>query len=86
MFFKVSYFTATFPYVMLLILLIRGVTLPGAGHGIYYYLYPDLSGLAEMKVRVLLERKTSMVKLLQLSNEEGSSSDAGPHLKINFYQ
>uniref|UniRef100_H3CRA5 Transporter n=1 Tax=Tetraodon nigroviridis TaxID=99883 RepID=H3CRA5_TETNG len=47
---KVSYFTATFPYVMLLILLIRGVTLPGAGVGIYYYLYPDLSGLAKMEV------------------------------------
>lgn len=50
--FKASYFTATFPYVMLLILLVRGVTLPGAGVGIYYYLYPNLSGLAKMEVRV----------------------------------
>lgn len=51
-FFQASYFTATFPYVMLLILLIRGVTLPGAADGIYYYMYPDLSGLAKIEVRV----------------------------------
>ncbi|XP_075875947.1 sodium- and chloride-dependent GABA transporter 3-like [Nelusetta ayraudi] len=47
---KVAYFTATFPYVMLLILLIRGVTLPGAADGIYYYLYPDLSRLSNLEV------------------------------------
>ncbi|CAK6974776.1 sodium- and chloride-dependent betaine transporter-like, partial [Scomber scombrus] len=45
----VAYFTATFPYVMLLILLIRGLTLPGAWDGIYYYLYPDLKGLANLE-------------------------------------
>ncbi|KAL6103781.1 uncharacterized protein ACO6RY_13656 [Pungitius sinensis] len=47
---KVVYFTATFPYVMLLILLIRGFTLPGAWEGIYYYLYPDLNRLANLEV------------------------------------
>ncbi|XP_026230435.1 sodium- and chloride-dependent GABA transporter 3-like [Anabas testudineus] len=47
---KVAYFTATFPYVMLLILLIRGLTLPGAGEGIYFYLYPDLNHLANLEV------------------------------------
>ncbi|KAM3605384.1 uncharacterized protein V6R79_024762 [Siganus canaliculatus] len=47
---KVAYFTATFPYVMLLILLIRGLTLPGAWDGIYYYLYPDLNRLADLEV------------------------------------
>nr|XP_046265083.1 sodium- and chloride-dependent GABA transporter 3-like [Scatophagus argus] len=47
---KVAYFTATFPYVMLLILLIRGLTLPGAWEGIYYYLYPDLNRLANHQV------------------------------------
>lgn len=49
-FLKVAYFTATFPYVMLLILLIRGVTLPGAMDGIYYYLSPDLNRLANIQV------------------------------------
>ncbi|XP_055359534.1 sodium- and chloride-dependent GABA transporter 3-like [Betta splendens] len=47
---KVAYFTATFPYVMLLILLIRGLTLPGAWEGIYFYLYPEVHRLANLEV------------------------------------
>ncbi|KAL7390521.1 hypothetical protein ABVT39_022776 [Epinephelus coioides] len=47
---KAAFFTATFPYVMLLILLIRGVTLPGALDGIIYYLYPDISRLYDPQV------------------------------------
>lgn len=34
---KISYFTATFPYVILTVLVIRGCLLPGAGAGITYY-------------------------------------------------
>ncbi|XP_064634023.1 sodium- and chloride-dependent glycine transporter 1-like [Lineus longissimus] len=47
---KVVYFTAIFPYVMLTVLLIRGVTLPGADQGILYYLKPDFSRLADARV------------------------------------
>ncbi|XP_025086985.1 sodium- and chloride-dependent glycine transporter 1-like isoform X2 [Pomacea canaliculata] len=47
---KVVYFTATFPYLMLTVLLIRGLTLNGAGIGIEYYLKPDFEKLKEPRV------------------------------------
>lgn len=50
---QVVYFTALFPYVMLAILLVRGLTLPGALQGVIYYLYPDISRLADLQVRHL---------------------------------
>jgi solute carrier family 6 amino acid transporter-like protein 5/7/9/14 len=49
---KVVYFTSTFPYVLLTIMLIRGVTLEGAGDGIYFYLVPDWEKLGEAGVWV----------------------------------
>lgn len=47
---QVVYFTATFPYLMLLVLLVRGLTLPGALDGIKFYLYPDPSRLSDPQV------------------------------------
>jgi len=47
---KVVYFTSTFPYVLLTIMLIRGVTLDGASKGIEFYLIPDFSRLGDATV------------------------------------
>uniref|UniRef100_A0A672H1R5 Transporter n=1 Tax=Salarias fasciatus TaxID=181472 RepID=A0A672H1R5_SALFA len=47
---KATYFTATFPFVMLIVLFLRGMTLPGAFHGLQYYLYPNPARLADPQV------------------------------------
>ena len=47
---QVMYFTATSPYVLMFILLIRGVTLPGAWEGIKFYIVPDWTKIAEPQV------------------------------------
>uniref|UniRef100_A0AAY4CLS1 Transporter n=1 Tax=Denticeps clupeoides TaxID=299321 RepID=A0AAY4CLS1_9TELE len=47
---KVVYFTALFPYAVLLVLFVHGVSLPGALDGIVYYLKPDWSKLTQAQV------------------------------------
>ncbi|KAI4471178.1 sodium/chloride dependent transporter [Holotrichia oblita] len=47
---KAVWITALAPYFVLIILLVRGVTLPGAGEGILYYLTPQWHKLYNSKV------------------------------------
>lgn len=49
---QVVWFTALFPYVVLFILLIRGITLPGAMEGIKYYLKPNFDVIRNAEVWV----------------------------------
>lgn len=48
---QVVWVTATAPYVILTLLLLRGVLLPGAGQGVQYYLQPNVNKLLDTQVR-----------------------------------
>ncbi|EFP12022.1 CRE-MOD-5 protein [Caenorhabditis remanei] len=47
---KIVWVTATAPYVILSILLVRGLLLPGAQNGLYYYITPDFEKLKDPAV------------------------------------
>lgn len=47
---KVIYFAATFPYAVLLTLLVMGLTQTGAWEGVKYFITPDFKKLLEIKV------------------------------------
>uniref|UniRef100_H0WHA0 Transporter n=2 Tax=Otolemur garnettii TaxID=30611 RepID=H0WHA0_OTOGA len=49
---KVVWVTATFPYIILSVLLVRGATLPGAWRGVLFYLKPNWQKLLETGVWV----------------------------------
>jgi len=57
---QVTWFTALFPYVLMFILLIRGVTLPGSKDGIVYYLSPDFSKLSQSTVSLCCIHKVTV--------------------------
>ena len=47
---QVVIFTTLFSYLVLFVLLVRGLTLPGSMDGIIFYLKPDFSKLANLQV------------------------------------
>lgn len=53
--FQVVYVTATFPYFVLIVLIIRGATLEGSLQGIAFYLTPDWGRLANAQVLLMLD-------------------------------
>lgn len=65
--FQVVYITATMPYVVLFVLLIRGVTLPGSMEGIKAYLHIDFKRLNNLEVRKRLRPSSHAMGLLMCS-------------------
>ena len=47
--------TTPVPFIVLLILLIRGVTLDGAGVGLEYFLVPDFEKLSDIDVSSVIK-------------------------------
>lgn len=47
---KVVYYTVIIPWIILIVLVVRGVTLPGALEGLKFYLTPQFSALLNYKV------------------------------------
>ena len=66
---KVAYFTAIFPYIVILILIIQSATLSGAGEGVKYYVIPkwDLVGKFEV-ISFDRENMSSFADLLDLAS------------------
>lgn len=50
---KAAYFLALFPYVIMIALLVRGATLPGAGKGILFFIEPQWEELLNPQVNIL---------------------------------
>lgn len=49
---KIIWFSACFPYLILFILFVRGITLEGATYGLHYLFTPDWNKLSESRVWV----------------------------------
>ena len=52
--FQVVYVTATFPYFVLVVLIIRGATLEGSLQGVRFYLTPEWGRLANAQVPLMV--------------------------------
>ncbi|CBY13504.1 unnamed protein product [Oikopleura dioica] len=77
---KAAYVTATFPLLMLIILVIRGVTLKGASIGISYFLKPDLAKLKDPEVWV----QAGSQVLFSYVSGQGVLTSMGSYNKFSF--
>lgn len=78
---KVSYVTAIFPYIMLVALIIRGITLPGAMKGIEYYIL-KLNYTALYKLQTWVDAMNQVYFCLGIS--QGSLYTLGRHNKFHY--
>ena len=60
---KVVFFTATFPYLLLLAFLVRGLTLPGAMDGIDFFIKPQWDKMLESKVWIYAAAQVTDISL-----------------------
>ena len=84
---KVAYFTAIFPYTVLITLLIRGVTLPGALDGVLYFIRPDWWKLLDPKVSgykvTYPDRNVTMGQLFLFSIKFSVNQQVRPPIHLN---
>jgi len=78
---KVVVFTATFPVFMLFVLLIRGLTLPGAMKGVEFYLVPSWEDLILLKSTKIWIDATSQV-LFSYALCKGALTSLGSYNKF----
>lgn len=81
---QVVYFSATFPYVMLLILLVRGLSLPGALEGVQFYLMPDIKKIANAQVVHASRWRVSHSRLLGSTHSHSVSTGLDGGCGPNF--
>lgn len=67
---------------MLFVLFIRGVTLPGAGEGLKYYLKPDFTRLSDPDVRAHSDYQMFMLKCLVVECKNHKHSTQYDHFTI----
>lgn len=78
---KASYFLALFPYVIMVVLLVRSVTLEGASTGIIYFFKPQWDRILEPKV---CSRIGGMELIVELINKHFLPSPPPPPLRCGL--
>ena len=76
---QIVYFTATFPYVILVCLFFRAVTLDGAGDGLRFLFLPDSSFRVRDGVPLLLVAQVVKGNVSLHKKQDVSTSAAGLH-------